>query len=267
MHPHAEDITTDPDWIRERDERLEREIREQEQILDREIREREIRESEQHYEAVVTAKRNSRIRAQLSYENPYDPAEEGEELRYVVTDEEQQLHHHQQMQQQQPPYPPEQAEQQQPSSMGAKQKQPSSQGKKRSSPPKNRAAGNEQPAEQDKPREKRHTKDKRQHRKHATSNPSEVPELKASTSEKRNPRSRHESTRRSIRRQAQVQDQDHAGHSGSAGKKSKQPMDDPGGGAISGADMSDVFDEESQQYYGQEDDMKYIEDRSNCRKK
>ena len=92
-----EDIRTDPDWIRERDERLEREIREQEHFVDREIREREIRESEQHYE--VTAKRHSRIRAQLSYENPYDPPEEGEELRYVVTDEDQQ--HSQQQQQQQ----------------------------------------------------------------------------------------------------------------------------------------------------------------------
>ena len=58
-----------------------------EHYVDREIREREIRESEQHYE--VTAK-HSRIRAQLSYENPYDPPAEGEELRYVVTDEDQQ---------------------------------------------------------------------------------------------------------------------------------------------------------------------------------
>ena len=47
-----------------------------EHYVDREIREREIRESEQHYE--VTAK-HSRIRAQLSYENPYDPPAEGGE--------------------------------------------------------------------------------------------------------------------------------------------------------------------------------------------
>ena len=48
-----------------------------EHYVDREIREREIRESEQHYE--VTAK-HSRIRAQLSYENPYDPPAEGSEF-------------------------------------------------------------------------------------------------------------------------------------------------------------------------------------------
>ena len=84
---HSDDIETDTDWIRKRDERLEREIREQEHFVDREIRDQELRESEQHYE--VTAK-HSRIRAQLSYENPYDPPEEGEELRYVVTDEDQQ---------------------------------------------------------------------------------------------------------------------------------------------------------------------------------
>ena len=72
---HDPNISTDPDWIRERDERLEYEIREQERFVDQEIRQREIRESEQHYEA--TAKRHSRIRAQLSYETPYDPAIEG----------------------------------------------------------------------------------------------------------------------------------------------------------------------------------------------
>ena len=87
---HESEIATDPDWIRERDARLEREIREQEQILDREIREREIRESEQHYE--VTAKRNSRLRAQMSYETGYEPTpEETEELRYVVTDENEEM--------------------------------------------------------------------------------------------------------------------------------------------------------------------------------
>jgi hypothetical protein len=73
----------------------------QEHYVDREIREREIRESEQHYE--VTAK-HSRIRAQLSYENPYDPPAEGEELRYVVTDEDQQ--HSQQQQHITPPQYP-----------------------------------------------------------------------------------------------------------------------------------------------------------------
>ena len=73
----------------------------QEHYVDREIREREIRESEQHYE--VTAK-HSRIRAQLSYENPYDPPAEGEELRYVVTDEDQQ--HSQQQQRITPPQYP-----------------------------------------------------------------------------------------------------------------------------------------------------------------
>ena len=65
---------------------------EKEQILDREIREREIRESEQHYEE-VTAKRNSRLRAQMSYETGYEtqltPEESAaEQLRYVVTEEE-----------------------------------------------------------------------------------------------------------------------------------------------------------------------------------
>ena len=94
------DRSSEPDWIRQRDERLEREIREQEHFVDREIREREIRESEQHYE--VTAK-HSRIRAQLSYENPYDPPEEGEELRYVVTDEDQQ--HQSQQRHLTPQYP------------------------------------------------------------------------------------------------------------------------------------------------------------------
>ena len=88
---HEPDIRTDPDWIRERDERLEREIREQEHFVDCEIREHELRESGHHYEATT---KHSRIRAQLSYENPYDPPEEGEELHYVVTDEDQQLSEH-----------------------------------------------------------------------------------------------------------------------------------------------------------------------------
>jgi len=45
-------------------------------------------------------------------------------------------------------------------------------------------------------------------------------------------------------------------------------MSGAGGGVISGAELSDVFDEESQpQYYPEDSDIKYMEDRSNCRKK
>ena len=37
---------------------------------------------------------------------------------------------------------------------------------------------------------------------------------------------------------------------------------------LAGAELSDVFDEESQhQYYPEDSDIKYMEDRSNCRKK
>ena len=67
---------------------------------------------------------------------------------------------------------------------------------------------------------------------------------------------RHDSSRKSIRRQAKVESSKNTGESG------HNPAE-TGGGAISGADLSDVFDEE---YYEQDTEMNF-QDRSNCRKK
>ena len=45
-------------------------------------------------------------------------------------------------------------------------------------------------------------------------------------------------------------------------------MSGAGGGAISEAELNDVFDKESRhQYYPEDSDIKYMEDRFNCRKK
>ncbi len=257
-----EDIQLDPDWVRTRDEQIDREIYEQEILIDREIREREIRESEQHYEA--QAKRHSRFRAQLSYENPYDPAQEAEEVGYVVTDE----YEGPQPQPQQPPI--------EQNLMGVKQKSTSHKKKSPRSPRKSRppptaseataastGSAVTSPQTEDKSRQK--PKEKRGHgRKHATSESG-----KGGASSSRPSRGRHDSTRKSIRRQDKIHDDTTTGGSGS--KKGRSDRAGPGageGGAISGADLSDVFDEEQHQYYPDEAEaMKYMEDRSNCRKK
>merc|ERR1719479_694075 len=65
----APEMTSDPDWIRERE--IDREIQARDEQVDREFREY----TEKPYET----KRNSRIRSQLSYESPYEPPVEGEE--------------------------------------------------------------------------------------------------------------------------------------------------------------------------------------------
>jgi hypothetical protein len=51
-------------------------------------------------------------------------------------------------------------------------------------------------------------------------------------------------------------------------RKSKVPeeMSGAGGGVISGAELNKNFDEESQ-FYPEDSDIKYMEDRCNCRKK
>ena len=43
-------------------------------------------------------------------------------------------------------------------------------------------------------------------------------------------------------------------------------MSGAGGGVISGAELNKNFDEESQ-FYPEDSDIKYMEDRCNCRKK
>ena len=84
-------------------------------------------------------------------------------------------------------------------------------------------------------------------------------------------RTRQGPQRQSIRRQSQVEhSHDHGVHNPDQGeqiKKSKisEEMSSGGGGVISGAEYSDVFDEESQ-YYPEESDIKYNDDKSNCRK-
>jgi hypothetical protein len=143
----------------------------------------------------------------------------------------------------------------------------------------------------EKPREKRHHKEKRSHRAgQSKQQPEQDPNApsivvasgngsKSKTGDKPpRTRVRQGSQRQSIRRQSQVEHphdqqhgQDHRDQRGSvSGRKSKVPeeMSGAGGGVISGAELSDVFDEESQhQYYPEDSDIKYMEDRSNCRKK
>ena len=229
---HEPEIATDPDWIRERDARLEREIREQEQILDREIREREIRESEQHYE--VTAKRNSRLRAQMSYETGYEPTpEESAELRYVVTDENEEIEQ----------------------STGTKSKTGSSSGsgKKRSpkSPRKSRTS----------PETEKPVKKEKRSKKNRVESDTEKPATGSKSGNNGKKPARHDSSRKSIRRQAKVESHRNPESKNTAGETGAEP----GGGAISGADLSDVFDEE---YYEQDaDNSMNFQDRSNCRKK
>ena len=290
-----DEISTDLDWIRDRDERLEREIREQERFVDQEIRQREIRESEQHYEA--TAKRHSRIRAQLSYETPYEPAVEGEELRYVVNDEDQQQQmryqedeiHHVRASNLQVRSPMDTAVAVGATGGPSKHKQPSNISKKKSpkSPRKSRNPGvpdteTAMPSNvEEKPAKRHHHKEKKSHRNKGggnveggggsngkTGNKGEKAATSGSSGPSRSTRSRTDSTRRSIRRQATVHDDHHLKSSNGGGRKSSKIPEEASGGAISGADLSDVFDEESQhQYYPPEDEMKYMEDRSNCRKK
>ena len=140
----------------------------------------------------------------------------------------------------------------------------------------------------EKPREKRHHKDKRSHRKHhAASSGAEQEQNqgaggKAKTGDgskaarTAGSRTGQDSQRRSIRRQSQVDATEQLQHGSHSGRKSKIPEEmagagsttGTGGGVISGAELSDVFDEESQhQYYPEDSDIKYMEDRSNCRKK
>ena len=89
-------MTSDPDWIRERE--IDREIQARDEQVDRQFR--ELRESEQvqkQQPSPYESKRHSRIRTsasgqltsgQLSFDSPYEPVQvEGEELPYIVTDE------------------------------------------------------------------------------------------------------------------------------------------------------------------------------------
>ena len=79
------EITSDPDWIRERE--LDREIQAREEQVDRQFR--ELRESEQVQQqpSPYESKRHSRIRTSAVLDSPYEPQVEGEELPYIVTDE------------------------------------------------------------------------------------------------------------------------------------------------------------------------------------
>lgn len=93
------EITSDPDWIRERE--LDREIQAREEQVDRqfrELRESEVVQQQQKqqqqpsipYESSKRHSRNIRTTGtgQLSFDSPaYEPQVEGEELPYIVTDE------------------------------------------------------------------------------------------------------------------------------------------------------------------------------------
>jgi hypothetical protein len=172
------------------------------------------------------------------------------------------------------------------SGSGSKKRSPKSPRKSRPNPEMHPSQDTALPPE--KPREKRHHKEKRSHR--GKQQPEQDPNApsegtasgngnKAKTGDKPpRTRVRQGSQRQSIRRQSQVEhphDQqqhgrDHRDQRGgdASGRKSKVPeeMSGAGGGVISGAELSDVFDEESQ-YYPEDSDIKYMEDRSNCRKK
>ena len=174
------------------------------------------------------------------------------------------------------------------SASGSKKRSPKSPRKSRPNQPEMQSSIDTQPPE--KPREKRHHKEKRSHQ-GKQQQPEQDPNApsgsgavsgngsKSKTGDKPpRTRVRQGSQRQSIRRQSQVEHphdqqhgQDHRDQRGSvSGRKSKVPeeMSGAGGGVISGAELSDVFDEESQhQYYPEDSDIKYMEDRSNCRKK
>ena len=179
------------------------------------------------------------------------------------------------------------------SASGSKKRSPKSPRKSRPNPEMQSSQDTALPPE--KPREKRHHKEKRSHRGKQQQQPEQDPNApsggaasagngsKSKTGDKPpRTRVRQGSQRQSIRRQSQVEhphDQQHGGRDhrdqrggdiSVSGRKSKIPeeMSGAGGGVISGAELSDVFDEESQhQYYPEDSDIKYMEDRSNCRKK
>ena len=180
------------------------------------------------------------------------------------------------------------------SASGSKKRSPKSPRKSRPNQPEMQSS-QDTALPPEKPREKRHHKEKRSHR-GKQQQPEQDPNApsggaasagngsKSKTGDKPpRTRVRQGSQRQSIRRQSQVEhphDQQHGGgrdhrdqRGGDvsvSGRKSKIPeeMSGAGGGVISGAELSDVFDEESQhQYYPEDSDIKYMEDRSNCRKK
>ena len=174
------------------------------------------------------------------------------------------------------------------SASGSKKRSPKSPRKSRPNQPEMQSLQDTALPPETKPREKRHHKEKRSHR-GGKQQPEQDPNApgsasgatsgngnKSKTPGDKPPRTRvrQGSQRQSIRRQSQVEhphdQQQHAPRDSVSGRKSKVPeeMSGAGGGVISGAELSDVFDEESQhQYYPEDSDIKYMEDRSNCRKK
>ena len=174
------------------------------------------------------------------------------------------------------------------SASGSKKRSPKSPRKSRPNQPEMQSLQDTALPPETKPREKRHHKEKRSHR-GKQQQPEQDPNApgsasgatsgngnKSKTPGDKPPRTRvrQGSQRQSIRRQSQVEhphdQQQHAPRDSVSGRKSKVPeeMSGAGGGVISGAELSDVFDEESQhQYYPEDSDIKYMEDRSNCRKK
>ena len=176
---------------------------------------------------------------------------------------------------------------------GSKKRSPKSPRKSRPNQPEMQSSQDTALPPETKPREKRHHKEKRSSHRGGKQQPEQDPNApsgsgggaalsgngnKSKTPGDKPPRTRvrQGSQRQSIRRQSQVEhphDQQQHGPRDSvsvSGRKSKVPeeMSGAGGGVISGAELSDVFDEESQhQYYPEDSDIKYMEDRSNCRKK
>ena len=154
------------------------------------------------------------------------------------------------------------------SASGSKKRSPKSPRKSRPNQPEMQSLQDTALPPETKPREKRHHKEKRSHR-GGKQQPEQDPNApsgsgaasgngsKSKTGDKpRRTRVRQGSQRQSIRRQSQVEHphdqqhgQDHRDQRGSvSGRKSKVPeeMSGAGGGVISGAELSDVFDKESQ---------------------
>ncbi len=194
-------------------------------------------------------------------------------------------HHHQQQQHQHQMH--QQQQQQQKQKQLQKQPSSSSSGNRKHgsrSPKRSTSQPPEAHVEQEKQHKEKRHKEKRSHRKHRHRS-SEVgggEEQHHTTTESKKPKSsdksgrhhggggghssskhgpRNDSSRKSIRRQAQVmEDQPHPPH----GQQQSRRIHEEASGAIGGAELSDVFDDDGGQFQFEDPEMKFMEDQSNC---
>ena len=117
-------------------------------------------------------------------------------------------------------------------------------------------------------RDKRINKEKKTH--HSSQHVSTAPEedqagnkCKSGSDKPHRTRTRQGPQRQSIRRQSQVEYSHDHGVTSVRNSKISEEMPTAGGGVISVADLSDVFEEKGQ-YYHEESDVKQLEDKSNC---